>query len=285
MLTAIVKPNQISAAQKRFTTLIRQALPADINKITIGFPGGSVKDAVLWTNNRIWYSYQLVERRTPRHWNVFGAEQPLREGSNKIAVEINIATTWSGRRVAGLYAIDKTGKIYMLHTGMIGGHHKGKQAAALLESCKSRLVEYIDPTRTNEAFKALRVAKLEKDEFVNGLESFVKDIRKFKEGIDESVLARIPPSTLKKEIDGYVTKPRSVQVVSVAFKRNQYVAEVVRRRAKGKCELCRKSAPFKKNEMEFRIWSVITLFGYHAAVSILLRTQLPSVRTAIGRCT
>ena len=131
MLRAIHQLSDIEACQKRFRGCVRAALRTKIPSVVVGYQGGQLKSDVVG-NNAVWFAYQsLTDVRVPRHWNAFGAGQPTLGRSNAITVEVNVASPWAGKRVAGLFARDDvTENVVLLHRGNIGGSSKGVGKAA-----------------------------------------------------------------------------------------------------------------------------------------------------------
>jgi nucleoid DNA-binding protein len=66
---------------------------------------------------------------------------------------------------------------------------------------------------------------------------------------DKKETAKLSNEQLKKKAKQAETKP-AVEITIKDYPRNPYVVQYVKRRANGKCELCKKEAPFCSKERE-----------------------------------
>ena len=246
MHTAIHRPNRIASAQKKLLRRLRKELPIKIPDVVVGYQGGHIKLPEVVANNRIWFAYQSLDgARIPRHWNAFGAGPPALRRSNGIVVEVNPAIHGVDGRVAGLFAVDdKTGNSVLLHRGHIGGGRQGIGRAAFMEWYPGDRVTFRDRSRGDGEEVALLVADLESSRFLLQLESFVDAVRRFKASRGKDDPTRMSDNDLRQKAVAAPVKPKATTTVGVVYARNRYVAELAKRRARGKCELCRKPAPF-----------------------------------------
>ena len=246
MYTAIQQPRHISAAQNRFLRRIHQALPTKAKNIKAGYQSSTIEFPEVFANNNIWFAYRcLTDAKTPRHWNAFGFGQPALRRSNTITVEINIALDVLSRRVGGLFARDDaTGNTVLLHRGRIGGGKKGVGKATFMEWYPDNPVTYSASAHPDLIEPAILLTDLVSDDFLHHLEVFVHRVHQFKSSDRENEVSNLSDATLVKKAQAAPAKPQSSTAVSVTFVRNRYVSELAKRRAGGKCELCRKPAPF-----------------------------------------
>ena len=246
MYTAIHQPRRIAAAQNRFLRRIRQTLRAKIPNIVVGFQGGQIELPVVFANNTIWFAHQsLTDAPIPRNWNAFGAGLPALRRSNNITVEVNPAFHEVNRKVAGLFARDdQTGNTVLLHRGSIGGGKTGVGQTSFMEWYPGTKLDFSDPSHDDEEESAVLVADLHANEFLSQIESFVDAVCTFKSSDDRDDLRQVSDADLQQKAETAPAKPKSSTTVSVTFARNRYVAELTKRRARGKCELCRQPAPF-----------------------------------------
>lgn len=145
MLTLIEDAEQSAKAQKRIVETIRREFNTTLVK-NIGYPGGTTRDARIFTNGKHWFwssDHHQADAPNPRRLNWFGI---LREGTHQeITVEVN--TVYSGRndQVAGFFARDsRTGAVYLLHSGRVGGGTKGVGKTAFLAWSNQLPVDAID---------------------------------------------------------------------------------------------------------------------------------------------
>lgn len=214
---------------------------------TIGHQGASDPQPSLIANAQIWFvHHKLTESATPRHWNVFGLTRNLDESaSNAIVVEINIPLSGYSRKVAGLFARDEKGRIFLLHSGKIGGGRKGIGATNFLKWYKRKKVEYTVPDNENAQGSALEIANLNATDtdVVTSIADFIGAVYRFK--------TRSAPAISERDLEQKATstrKPRSKKAETTTYVRNPHVVAYVKKRANGKCELCRKKAPFEDSD-------------------------------------
>ena len=240
MHTAIHQPRRIAAAQKRFLRRICKELRTKIPDVVVGFKGGQIRRPEVRTNNSIWFAHKPLPNAPL--WNAFGVGPPTVRRSNDITVQINPAI--DGRRVGGLFAVDdKTGNTILLHRGHIGGGRKGIGRTLFMEWYPGRLVKFFDPSHDDDDEPAILVADLESTKFLTQLESFVHAVQRFKASHGADAPRRMSDNDLRRKA-AQRGKPMSSTTVGIVYARNRYVAELAKRRANGKCELCRKGAPF-----------------------------------------
>ena len=249
MHTAIHHPRRIAAAQNRFLKRIRKELRTKIPDVSAGFQGDRIELDEVFSNGRIWFAYLRMNDQSPsRHWNAFGAEAPALGRSNSITVEVNVAVGEVCRKLAGLFAVDdKTGNTVLLHRGGVGGGRKGIGKKAFLEWYSETIepmVKFFDPSHWDKEELAILVANLESEQFLPQLESFVDAVHSFKASRFSEEPDGMSSEELKKRAAAAPGKPRASTTVGISYARNRYVAELAKRRANGKCELCGRPAPF-----------------------------------------
>lgn len=246
MYRAIHHRRSIAGAQERLLRRIRLELRTEIRDIVVGYPGGQIMCPKVVTNNRIWFADQILkDKSVPRYWNAFGVSPLVLRYSNHITVEVNPAIRGVNRRVAGLFAVDdETDHTVLLHRGRIGGGKKGIGKKEFVDWYAGTQVEFFDPSRDDGEESAIFVADLDSEDFLIELEEFVDAVRRFKASGKAADLTRLSETDLRRKATAARAKPKSSAVVRVVYARNPHVAEVAKRRADGKCELCGKPAPF-----------------------------------------
>jgi hypothetical protein len=116
----------IAKAQKTLERTLKQTLRQTAIK-DVGYPGGRDRNVTVSTDGRYWFrSADFKGRRvvTPRRINWFGR---LRESKGVgITVEVNISYRGVSGRAAGFFARNtRTGGVYLVHSGRVGGGKKG----------------------------------------------------------------------------------------------------------------------------------------------------------------
>ena len=246
MYRAIHNRRSIDGAQERLLRRIRLELRTVIQDVLVGYQGGHVKIPKVLTNNRIWFANQVLkDESVPRYWNAFGVSPLVLRYSNHITVEVNPAIRGVNKRVAGLFAVDEeTDHTVLLHRGRIGGGKKGIGKKEFVEWYAGTQVEFLDPSRHDGEESAFFVADLDSEDFLIELEEFVDAVRGFKASGKAADPTNLSDAKLLRKATATRAKPKSSAVVRVEYARNPHVAEVAKRRAGGRCELCGKLAPF-----------------------------------------
>jgi len=139
MLRVLEAGKEIEQAQTEFAQRFKR-LSARPIAATVGFQGGNLAANLYWSEKlHVWYAQDTAGNR---YWNAFGTQE-AREGRNHtITCEINFPLNGADRRIAGAFAREVSGGIFVLHSGRIGGgkagvgkalfeaNYKGKQVSA-----------------------------------------------------------------------------------------------------------------------------------------------------------
>ena len=245
MLTVIVKPKEISDAQKLLEENLAKTLPKRTGKYTIGFQGGNIIKDDLHADQNIWFVTKKDNSvPVPRYWNAFGtADQLIIQGSNHIAVEINVPLKGAPESVAGFFAKKADGKIVLLHSGKIGGGRKGIGKNEFLKWYKKPFLE-AQVSGKMDARQAILISDINSKNIASNIASFVKAVAAFKSKQEYEKVSALSNSDLSKKATVSTKKPKRKAVEALVFLRNSYVVEYVKRRASGICDLCNLKALF-----------------------------------------
>lgn len=159
-----------------------QAKAKNIGTHYIGWQGGG-DNARVYLKNNFWFtSKKYTDRpKTPRYWNAFGYCDPKQPDSTTlvITVEINIELENTSNQLAGYFARDESGRIWLMHSGRVGGGRAGISKEAFLgwgfiETCP--VFDAHDKTR-----QGIPVTPIDQSNALQTIEKFVDRVRKFKE--------------------------------------------------------------------------------------------------------
>ena len=240
MFSLLVEKVEISAAQNLLQQKLFEQLPQRDNTYVIGFQGDNFEVSDLHADHRIWF---LSSKSGERYWNAFGLADRLKiSTSNSITVEINSPFSGENGRVAGLFARGDDGSIYLLHRGKIGGGKLGIGKQAFLEWSNLTLVTVQRPD--GRTFEAILIGKLDSRSLSKDVARFVYAVANFKATISSQELVSLPNDELERVADKTSRKPKTILVETTVFIRDQTVSEYAKRRANGRCDLCKKNAPF-----------------------------------------
>jgi hypothetical protein len=144
LFTLLESKRDIANAQRKLQISIRRDFTKRVVR-NIGFPGGTVFDAEVSTNEEYWFwSEDSHDQEThPKRLNWFG----LYKDSAGLEISVEINTPYEGRddSIAGFFARDsESGAVYLFHTGRIGGGTKGVGKTAFLAWTEQRPVKVLD---------------------------------------------------------------------------------------------------------------------------------------------
>ena len=122
-LKVITDPKEIEKARDRFKNTLQEGTSQKLSR-TIGWHGGSKKVDVYWWD-KVGFWAGFVDHERGDYWSAFGTSDPTDRKNLTITCEVNVPFEGIDRRVAGVFACDDTGKIFIGHNGKIGGGRKG----------------------------------------------------------------------------------------------------------------------------------------------------------------
>jgi len=220
----------------------------------VGFQGGNMHFESLMGNDSIWYLNDVFVDNviTPKFWNAFGVTEKLsRDSSNSITTEINIPIEGVNRNIGGLFA-KRNNQIYLLHRGKIGGGQKGIGKKEFLKWYKGdkKTVSYNEKGQHRD--RCLFITDLASSEFIENISKFVHNVALFKKEVQLKNICELSDESLKEKVKKEKKSPKKRMIEVSSYDRSPHVVEYAKRRANGKCQLCKKDAPFKdKNNIPY----------------------------------
>jgi hypothetical protein len=181
MLMLIESTSEKQKAEQKLRHIFESALRSQ-GKLAIGWPGGKMTKPVFSNGTgKLWYSFALIPKEygVRRYWNAFGIFDPDR-GNQIISVELNIPTNTNGQQIAGFFAKDtKTNRVYLMHSGRIGGGRSGIGKDSFLAWSRQKLASVAD-VNGGERF-GIVIGQLKKNVIVAKVNYFVRQVADFKE--------------------------------------------------------------------------------------------------------
>jgi hypothetical protein len=178
MLQVVGDPKRIDRAIKRLHGAL-QGVPARGVRLT--WRGGELRTTIHWArDDNFWWA---VEPRHERDALVLGHAPDPPNRRESITCEINLPRAGADRKVAGIIAEDKSGALYLAHSGRMGGARPGQSKEGFREFLSDgvwRPVRWPDGEET----EALIVAPLDNPRLTRLLGRFVDAVRRFKAGGD-----------------------------------------------------------------------------------------------------
>jgi hypothetical protein len=156
---------------RSFKPFIDEKIP-----VNLGHPGATVKAKALWSQRLgIW----MVNEKTSgnRYGHAFGADKPAGTSHIPITCEINFPVKGVDRRMGGALAIDRDGRIFVVHRGRIGGGKKGVGKALFDDHYRG--VWAIMEDGSAETTVAL-IGVLNSSRFVRQVSQFVRKVDRMK---------------------------------------------------------------------------------------------------------
>jgi hypothetical protein len=206
-LRVIEEKNEIDEAQTLFERTLKNA--ADRTEmIWVGFQGGNLHLEASWNKRlNIWWINSTADGN--RYWNAFGIGEPQWGStfSHNIICEINPPFEGINRYMAGVYAKDSAGKLYLLHRGKIGGGKPGNSKSKFEKEYRGNWIYAQDGDRLT---KLALIASFESPRFVDQVADFVNQVNSIKSGQQTSTSFDIKGVNLQdpsfsKEFEGKKT--------------------------------------------------------------------------------
>jgi hypothetical protein len=168
---------EIAAAEEQLIQRFQNAATWK-GKKRLGYQGGSMEKAVCWVAGEgVWLSNYREENRW---WNGFGTVDPRETQMLTITVEINPPMDGVDRRCAGAFLRDDRGRLYLTHTGRVGGGRKGIGKREFLSRFKGSIAEV-------DGYEYILVGRLDADDFIRNVAGFVKVVDAFKNEVAGAV--------------------------------------------------------------------------------------------------
>lgn len=168
---------EIESAQETFSKSLDAYSPKVI-PVTIGYQSGNYPTTVRWfLPLGIWaYFGEPPEGKSEggRYWNAFGLGKP--DGMVSIVCEINPPLEGIRRNVAGAFAMDRDGAIWVVHRGrfnIAGG--------ITMDFFRKRYSNpYIPVDDGNRTTKVISIGRLKDENFGNHLRDFIHEVDRIK---------------------------------------------------------------------------------------------------------
>jgi len=143
-----------------------------------------------------------------RYWCAYGVQPPTDKDPLIITCEINPPKSGRNLQCAGLFVRDAAGRIFLAHTGKIGGGFKGVGKAAFLSRCDgANLQEIAWPHGI--VSNAIVIGRIDGAGIRRQVGEFVRQVAEFKAWVREKGGAEIKLSLEASYFDEFMGKMRS----------------------------------------------------------------------------
>ncbi|AEG17858.1 MrcB family domain-containing protein [Methanobacterium paludis] len=214
-LKIIESESEISESQEKFLKIFKDTANKVVNG-KAGFQGGQEEGNFYWSNKLgIWLCSRKIENS--RYWNGFGIEEPKEDSGHTITCEINFPIRGIKRSVAGAFAKDESGNVYVIHRGKLGGNFAKKDFDENYEG------EWTSVEDGDVKTDVVVIGKLDDTKLPENVRDFVYEIDRIKKGKPEPI---IPPNTSFYEHlikSGYFFDPKIVENFLLSLKIKPFV--------------------------------------------------------------
>lgn len=147
--------------------------------VRLTWRGGELRTDIHWAcDDAFWWA---IEPRADRDTLLLGHAREAPGRRESITCSLNLVRTRTSRRTAGIVASDREGRLYLAHSGRIGGACPRQRVSDFRDFLADgvwRTVEWPDGRRT----VALIVAPLDSPRLMRLLGQFVESVDRFKAG-------------------------------------------------------------------------------------------------------
>jgi hypothetical protein len=176
MLQVVGDPEEIDRAIARLRGALT-GVPARGVRLT--WRGGELRTAIHWApDDAFWWA---VEPRADRDALLLGHAPDAPARRESITCTLNLARAGASRRTAGIVAADGEGRLYLAHSGRMGGGRPGQRTSHFRDFLADgvwRKLDWPDGCST----VALVVAPLDSPRLMRLLGRFVESVNSFKAG-------------------------------------------------------------------------------------------------------
>ncbi len=145
----------------------------------IGYHGGYVEHKIYWHDRLGFWCLFDPEYVETRYWCCFGTVDPEDEPMLSITVEINSPYEGVNRRIGGVFVRDEEGRVYVAHSGKVGGGRPriGKKAFwEFYGDEQSEAVEWPD----GQESQVIVIGHIDGEHLPSHVARFVYEVERFK---------------------------------------------------------------------------------------------------------
>lgn len=176
MLKLLDDKTEIQKAQTLFISKLNNRADKQ-GIINVGYQGESQQLNAHWSRNLdLWW---ITEDSGNRFWNAFGTGEPKWNTgySHSITCEINPPYKGIDRRIAGAFAKDPEGRLYLIHRGKLGGGRPGIGKALFTDEFRGTWEEVEDGT---EFSRVALIASFDNPRFDEQIADFIHEVERIK---------------------------------------------------------------------------------------------------------
>ena len=161
--------------------------------INVGYQGESQQLNAHWSKSLdVWW---ITEDSGNRFWNAFGTDEPKWNTGNSHSITCEINPPYAGidRRIAGAFAKDPEGKLFLIHRGKLGGGRPGIGKTLFIDEFRGTWEEVEDGT---EFSRVALIASFDNPRFAEQIADFVHEVERIKAVPKATTTATKAPAVL-----------------------------------------------------------------------------------------
>lgn len=176
-LMPVTERHEIKMAYRKVTERLKAGTQAFDRKI--GYHSGYVDHKVHW-HSGLGFWWLLNETvASNRWWCCYGIENPERRDMLSITVETNSPFEGVNRRIGGLFVKDQAGRVYIAHSGKVGGGRPGIGKEAFWESYGGEQVETVRWPDGRKS-RTIVISPVDSERLPAHIARFVHEVARFK---------------------------------------------------------------------------------------------------------
>ena len=176
-LTALTEAAEIKSAYDKLNQRLRDG--ADSYRKNVGHQGKTDVFSVYWRPKEQFWSLFEPDFWENRYWCCLGTWNPADHNVLDITCEINCPHHDFNRRIAGAFVRDVDGRLYVTHSGRVGGGRKGIGKSAFLRWYSGDNMENIC-WPDGKVTKTIVIGQLNGQHFCGQIGQFLRQIDCFK---------------------------------------------------------------------------------------------------------
>lgn len=177
-LIPLIEKKEIAEAFSKFEKMtVVGSLKVDC---FVGYQGGGEEVQLNWLPKEHIWSYFEPHEEKSKFWCIFGVDDPTEIKSPNIICEINIPFEGIRRGVAGVFAHNSKGEIFLTHSGGVAGGRKGIGKIAFWDFGNFKDVCTLD-WQDGEETEAIIIGSLDDPKFQSKVAEFVYKVKEFKD--------------------------------------------------------------------------------------------------------
>lgn len=182
--------------RKAFKLLFRN-LTRDCTRFVrfVGWQGGRGKHPVYWNSRLRFWTLLRVLRRQRRYWCSFGTKDATKFRGFSITGQINSPVKGFDRSLGGAFLCDPQGRIYLAHSGKVGGGRSGIGKSAFVAAYRGKNWQRVVWSDGKET-EMIVIGRVDGAHLQDQLAHFVREIDRFKQ---RAATGQTPPHSRNRK--------------------------------------------------------------------------------------